>query len=129
MLAADPVELTFLDPNPEMLLKPGVLVHIRDIFAGWQYPAEWEAPMFNDLCAKVGRGGGGGVEPVAAAGIRRAQAELTMRKIGDLTCIKSARLIIVSRMRLTAMFVSCDLALFSSLTLSGQSSIWAIPPR
>lgn len=54
MLAADPVELTFLDPNPEMLLKPGVLVHIRDIFAGWQYPAEWEAPMFNDLCAKVG---------------------------------------------------------------------------
>jgi hypothetical protein len=58
-------------------LKPGVLVHIHDIFAGWEYPPDWvlddhrswseiymvrllaeqgrtwRVEMFNDLCAKL----------------------------------------------------------------------------
>lgn len=69
-------------------LKPGVLVHIHDIFAGWEYPAEWvledhrswneiymvrllaeqgkgwRVEMFNDLCAKVW-----GVEEVAGSSL------------------------------------------------------------
>lgn len=77
-------------------LKPGVLVHIHDIFAGWEYPAEWvledhrswneiymvrllaeqgggwETLMFNDLCAKVW-----GVEDVAGSSLwlRRTRPE------------------------------------------------------
>ncbi len=69
-------------------LRPGVVVHIHDIFAGWEYPAEWvledhrswneiymvrllaeqaagwETLMFNDLCAKVW-----GVEEVAGSSL------------------------------------------------------------
>lgn len=69
-------------------LKPGVLVHIHDIFAGWEYPADWvledhrswneiymvrllaeqgqdwSVEMFNDLCAKVW-----GVDEVAGSSL------------------------------------------------------------
>lgn len=69
-------------------LKPGVLVHVHDIFAGWEYPAEWvledhrswneiymvrllaeqgkgwRVEMFNDLCAKAW-----GVEEVAGSSL------------------------------------------------------------
>lgn len=69
-------------------LKEGVLVHIHDIFAGWEYPADWvledhrswneiymvrllaeqgkgwRVEMFNDLCAKVW-----GVEEVAGSSL------------------------------------------------------------